>query len=64
MNQILICKDDRPVYLLSKYGNCYGLIAGATGTEKTISLLVLAEGFFRLGCSRVYGWRKRVCRRL
>ncbi len=27
----------------------YGLIAGATGTGKTVSLMVLAEGFSRLG---------------
>jgi uncharacterized protein len=35
--------------LLTKYGNRHGLVAGATGTGKTISLLVLAEGFSRLG---------------
>jgi DNA double-strand break repair helicase HerA and related ATPase len=46
---ILIGKGDRPVYLLPKYGNRHGLIAGATGTGKTVSLLVLAEGFSRLG---------------
>ena len=49
MNQILIGKGEQPVNLLAKYGNRHGLIAGATGTGKTISLLVLAEGFSRLG---------------
>jgi hypothetical protein len=49
MNQILIGKGDRPVYLLAQYGNCHGLIACVTGTGKTISLLVLAEGLSRLG---------------
>ena len=49
MNQILIGKGGQPVHLLSKYGNRHGLIAGATGTGKTVSLLVLAEGFSRLG---------------
>ena len=49
MNQILIGKGEQPVYLLTKYGNRHGLIAGATGTGKTISLMVLAEGFSRLG---------------
>ncbi|HOX00615.1 MAG TPA: DUF853 family protein, partial [Deltaproteobacteria bacterium] len=49
MNEILIGKGDLPVYLLGKYGNRHGLIAGATGTGKTISLLVLAEGFSRMG---------------
>ena len=49
MNEILIGKGEQPVYLLSKYGNRHGLVAGATGTGKTVSLLVLAEGFSRLG---------------
>ncbi|MDX9787393.1 MAG: DUF853 family protein [Desulfobacterales bacterium] len=49
MNQILIGKGEQPVQLLVKYGNRHGLIAGATGTGKTISLMVLAEGFSRMG---------------
>jgi hypothetical protein len=49
MDQILIGKGDQPVYLLARYGNRHGLVAGATGTGKTISLMVLAEGFSRLG---------------
>lgn len=49
MNQILIGKGEQPVHLLSRYGNRHGLIAGATGTGKTISLLLLAEGFSRMG---------------
>jgi uncharacterized protein len=49
MNQILIGKGDYPVHLLAKYGNRHGLVAGATGTGKTISLMVLAEGFSRMG---------------
>ena len=49
MNKILIGRGEHPVHLLSKYGNRHGLIAGATGTGKTVSLLVLAEGFSRLG---------------
>ena len=49
MNQILLGKGDEPVNLLGQYGNRHGLIAGATGTGKTISLLVLAEGFSRMG---------------
>jgi uncharacterized protein len=49
MSQILIGRGERPVYLLAKYGNRHGLVAGATGTGKTISLQVLAEGFSRLG---------------
>ena len=49
MNKILIGKAEQPVHLLAKYGNRHGMVAGATGTGKTISLLVLAEGFSRLG---------------
>ena len=49
MSQILVGKGEQPVHLLARYGNRHGLVAGATGTGKTISLLVLAEGFSRLG---------------
>src|SRR5690242_9979795 len=49
MAQILVGKGQQPVYLLAKYGNRHGLVAGATGTGKTVSLLVLAEGLSRLG---------------
>src|SRR3954452_16467193 len=47
VNEILIGKSDEPVYLSSQYGNRHGLVAGATGTGKTVSLLVIAEGFSR-----------------
>ncbi len=49
MNDILIGKGDIPVSLLGKYGNRHGLVAGATGTGKSVSLMVLAEGFSRMG---------------
>lgn len=49
MDQILIGRGERPVQLLARYGNRHGLIAGATGTGKTVSLMVLAEGFSRMG---------------
>ena len=39
----------QPVYLLPAMANRHGLIAGATGTGKTVSLKVLAEGFSDLG---------------
>jgi DNA helicase HerA-like ATPase len=35
--------------LLLKYGNRHGLIAGATGTGKTVTLQTLAEGFAAFG---------------
>ncbi|PZQ92906.1 MAG: ATP-binding protein [Acinetobacter johnsonii] len=37
------------VVLHSKFANRHGLIAGATGTGKTVTLKVLAESFSRLG---------------
>jgi hypothetical protein len=49
VDRILVGKGERHVHLLPKYGNRHGMIAGATGTGKTVSLLVLAEGFSRIG---------------
>ncbi|HSG11261.1 MAG TPA: helicase HerA-like domain-containing protein [Gammaproteobacteria bacterium] len=48
-NGIFIGKGDKPVYLLPQLANRHGLIAGATGTGKTVSLQILAEGFSRMG---------------
>ena len=45
---ITTAKGDR-VWLLPRYGNRHGLVAGATGTGKTVTLMTLAEGFSRLG---------------
>ena len=54
MNDILIGKSllqpsMADVFLHARYGNRHGMIAGATGTGKTVSLTVLAEGFSRQG---------------
>ncbi|MFT4196507.1 MAG: DUF853 family protein [Pseudoxanthomonas sp.] len=52
MDPILIGKgttDDIPVTLLPQFGNRHGLVAGATGTGKTVTLMTLAEGFSKLG---------------
>jgi DNA helicase HerA-like ATPase len=49
VSEILLGKGKKPVYLLPKYGNRHGLVAGATGTGKTVSLMVMAEGFSRQG---------------
>jgi len=46
---IFIGKGEQPVYLLPRLANRHGLIAGATGTGKTVSLQVLAEDFSRRG---------------
>ena len=37
------------VVLLPQYANRHGLVAGATGTGKTVTLMTLAEGFSRIG---------------
>ncbi|MBL0165434.1 MAG: DUF853 family protein [Xanthomonadales bacterium] len=49
MNEILVGKSDQEVWLHAKYANRHGLIAGATGTGKSVSLMVLAEGFSKIG---------------
>ncbi|PCH84112.1 MAG: ATP-binding protein [Piscirickettsiaceae bacterium] len=46
---IFLGKGDTAQGLLLKQANRHGLIAGATGTGKTVSLRVLAEGFSRQG---------------
>ncbi len=46
---IFIGKGEQPVYLLPRLANRHGLIAGATGTGKTVSLQILAEAFSRRG---------------
>ncbi|WP_068112060.1 helicase HerA-like domain-containing protein [Tropicimonas marinistellae] len=38
-----------PQEMLLRYGNRHGLIAGATGTGKTVTLQILAEGFSAMG---------------
>ena len=47
--KIWVGTGSQPVYLLPEMANRHGLIAGATGTGKTISLKVLAEGFADMG---------------
>ncbi len=41
--------DGTELYLLPRMANRHGLIAGATGTGKTVSMQVLAEGFSAIG---------------
>ena len=42
-NQLYVAHSDKPLFLVPKMSNRHGLIAGATGTGKTVSLQVLAE---------------------
>ena len=46
---ILVGKGESALHLLTRMANRHGLIAGATGTGKTVTLQVLAEGFARAG---------------
>ena len=47
--KLLIGAGDAPAYLLPNMANRHGLICGATGTGKTITLKVMAESFSDLG---------------
>jgi DNA double-strand break repair helicase HerA and related ATPase len=46
---ILVGKSSKPEYLTLKLANRHGLVAGATGTGKTVTLQVIAEGLSKAG---------------
>jgi DNA helicase HerA-like ATPase len=46
---LLIAKSKLPLHMLPRMANRHGLIAGATGTGKTVTLQALAEQFSRIG---------------
>src|SRR5690349_4851842 len=47
--KIFIGKGEQPAWLTLALANRHGLVTGATGTGKTVSLQVMAEGFVRAG---------------
>lgn len=47
--KIWIAQSDKNLYLLPEMANRHGLIAGATGTGKTVTMKVLAESFSDMG---------------
>ncbi len=49
MHKVWLATGDAPVYLEPGMANRHGLIAGATGTGKTVTLKVLAESFSDMG---------------
>ncbi|MGH6832988.1 MAG: helicase HerA-like domain-containing protein, partial [Methyloceanibacter sp.] len=59
INSVFIGKSVRPEYILLRLANRHGLITGATGTGKTVTLQGLAEGFSDQGvpvfCADVKG---------
>jgi DNA helicase HerA-like ATPase len=48
-NPIYVGKAESDIFLLPAFANRHGLIAGATGTGKTVTLQGLAEGFSKIG---------------
>src|SRR5690349_23005885 len=49
--KLFVGKGTKPEYLTLALANRHGLAAGATGTGKTVTLQVLAEGLSRAGVS-------------
>ena len=58
-DKVYLGTSDKGEYLNLKLANRHGLITGATGTGKTVSLQIMAEGFSRAGvpvfCADVKG---------
>ena len=50
-DKIFIGKGEQAAWLTLALANRHGLVTGATGTGKTVSLQVMAEGFARAGVS-------------
>ena len=48
-HKVWIATGEKPIYLEPSMANRHGLIAGATGTGKTVTLKVLAESFSDMG---------------
>ncbi len=46
---LLIAQGDNALYLLPGMSNRHGLVAGATGTGKTVTLRVMTESLSRIG---------------
>ncbi|MEO8040862.1 MAG: helicase HerA-like domain-containing protein, partial [Betaproteobacteria bacterium] len=46
---MLVAKSERSIFLLPELANRHGLITGATGTGKTVTLQRIAEQFSRDG---------------
>ena len=48
-NKIFLAQSDKNLFLLPSMANRHGLIAGATGTGKTVTMKVMAESFSEMG---------------
>lgn len=49
MEQLIIAKTDEALGIVPRMANRHGLVAGATGTGKTVTLQVMAEAFSSIG---------------
>lgn len=49
VDSLFVGRGEAPVFLTPKLANRHGLIAGATGTGKTVTLQILAEAFSEIG---------------
>lgn len=50
-DKVWMAQGEDPCYLLLNQANRHGLIADASGTGKTVTLKVMAEGFSQAGVS-------------
>ena len=48
-NKVWMAQSDKRLFLLPNMANRHGLIAGATGTGKTVTMKVMAESFSDMG---------------
>src|SRR5690606_18454964 len=48
-DKLFIGKGEAPAWLTLAFANRHGLVTGATGTGKTVTLQIMAEGFARAG---------------
>ena len=49
LDGMFIARGEKDLFLLPRMANRHGLVAGATGTGKTVTLQVMAEHFSRIG---------------
>ncbi len=47
--KVYIGTGTKPEYLALRYANRHGIVTGATGTGKTVTLQILAQGFSDAG---------------
>ncbi|MES2833595.1 MAG: helicase HerA-like domain-containing protein [Pseudomonadota bacterium] len=65
MTDLFLGQSDKPEHLLLSRANRHGVVAGATGTGKTVTLQIMAQGFSDAGvpvfCADVKGDLSGIC---